>query len=362
MQLDVDVTGRRVVVFGPYRSARRVIRRYTAAGARVTVASAGDRPDHDARPTGIRVLPMPPADDTATLLRLIGPAFLVSTVGLGHDDTAAITRLTGQLRIMIIDEPAAAEVGQVTLVGGGPGSTSLLTLAACAALREADVVCYDRLAPSDELERLAPGAELIDVGKTPYHHRVSQDRIEDLLISRARRGEAVVRLKGGDPFVFGRGSEELQACAAAGVAVRVVPGVSSAIAVPAAAGIPLTHRGLSHAFTVISGHVLPTAEEFAALAGLGGTIVILMGVANLTGIAGGLRGAGLADRTPAAVIERGFSDSQRTTHTTLARLADDARRLDVVSPAVVVVGEVARLGGDLDTRLPWCALDPVPRG
>ena len=362
MQMDVDMAGRRVVVVGAYRAARRVLRRYAASEARVTAVVSGPLPAAHEVPPRARIVAMPSLDDMPDWLRLVGPAFLVATVGLSPDETAAIRGLAERLRILCTDEPAAAESGHVTLVGGGPGSTGLLTLAACAALREADVICYDRLAPSDDLGPLAPGAELIDVGKTPYHHRISQNRIEDLLIARARRGEAVVRLKGGDPFVFGRGSEEVQACAAAGITVRVVPGVSSAIAVPAAAGIPLTHRGVSHAFTVISGHVLPTAEEFAGLTALGGSIVILMGVANLTGIAAGLRGAGMAEGMPAAIVERGFSDSQRTTHTTLARLADDARRLDIASPAVIVVGEVVRLGAEVSAQLPLCVLDPVPRG
>ena len=146
--------------------------------------------------------------------------------------------------------------GRVT-VAGGPGTTRLLTLEACEALLDADVVFYDRLAPTADLARLAPGAELIDVGKLPYHHPTSQDRIQELIIERARRGQTVVRLKGGDPFVFGRGGEEILACRAAGVDVRVVPGVSSAIAGPALAGVPLTHRQLTQGFTVVSGHVAP---------------------------------------------------------------------------------------------------------
>lgn len=325
MQLDVDVAGRRVVVLGDRRDARRVVRRYTAAGAQVT----------SARP------------DSSSLDRLVQSAWLVVTVGLPRAQSARVRRLTTAVGVLTVEEPAASARGIVTLVGGGPGFTELLTLAACTALREADVVYYDRLAPTDDLARLAPGAELVDVGKTPYHHQISQDRISELLILRAQRGDGVVRLKGGDPFVFGRGGEELHACAAAGVDVRVVPGVSSAVAVPAAAGIPVTHRGISRTFTVISGHVLPTSAEFRALAGLGGTIVILMGVANAAAIAVGLRSAGLPDTTPAAVVERGFSASQRTTHTTLAWLGDDVRRLDVVAPAVLVVGEVTRLGRDL---------------
>ncbi|WP_431219975.1 uroporphyrinogen-III C-methyltransferase [Leifsonia xyli] len=171
--------------------------------------------------------------------------------------------------------------GTVTLVGGGPGDPDLLTVAAVRALEAADVVLYDRLAPHDTLAGLAPRAELIDVGKRPGHHPIPQEEIERLLVAHALAGSAVVRLKGGDPFVFGRGGEETEACRRAGVPVRVVPGVTSAIAVPAAAGIPVTHRNISRLFTVVSGHAPLSPAELEHLAGLGGTIVILMGVTNL---------------------------------------------------------------------------------
>ena len=232
------------------------------------------------------------------------------------------------------------------LVGGGPGTTRLLTLEACEALLDADVVFYDRLAPTADLARLAPGAELIDVGKLPYHHPTSQARIQELIIERARQGQTVVRLKGGDPFVFGRGGEEILACRAAGVDVRVVPGVTSAVAVPAAAGIPVTHRGASRAFTVLSGHLPPSTAELEALAGLGGTLVILMGMASLTQTVTGLVAAGLSADTPAAVVERGFSDSQRTTPGRLGDLPALVGRIGVTSPAVVVIGEVAAFAAD----------------
>lgn len=352
MQLDLDVTSRRVVIFGRYPAARRVIRRYVANGAKTTAVIDGPLPVPEARAETVRFVPRPRLDDRPALLRLIGPAWLVVVVGADEADQSTVRRLADHLRVLVTSEPAAAEVGRVTLVGGGPGITSLLTVAACEALREAEVVFCDRLAPSADLGHLAPGAEIVDVGKTPYHHQVSQGRIEDLMIERARLGLSVVRLKGGDSFVFGRGGEELLACVRAGIPTRVVPGVSSAIAVPAAAGIPLTHRGLSHAFSVISGHVPPSPEELSALVRLRGTIVILMGVANLSQIVSGLRAEGLPDDLPAAVVERGFSDSQRTTVTTVERLAFDARRLDVASPAVVVIGEVARLGDQLAESLP----------
>ncbi|WP_394552374.1 uroporphyrinogen-III C-methyltransferase [Agromyces sp. MMS24-JH15] len=238
--------------------------------------------------------------------------------------------------------------GRVTLVGGGPGDPELLTLRAVRALGEADVVLYDRLAPRSELERLAPNALLVDVGKRPGHHAVPQGRIEELMVDHALRGAHVVRLKGGDPYVFGRGSEEVLACRRAGVPVEVVPGVSSAIAVPASAGIPLTHRGLTHLFTVVSGHAPLTDDEHRHLAGLGGTIVVLMGVNTLPQLAAGLLRSGLSATTPVAVVERGFSTDQRTTVAELGDIVIAAGVAGVSSPAVIVVGEVVRLAQDGD--------------
>ncbi|MGI3782246.1 MAG: uroporphyrinogen-III C-methyltransferase, partial [Janthinobacterium lividum] len=258
-----------------------------------------------------------------------------------------VAELAGHLRVMTTAEAPAETAGSVTLVGGGPGRAGLMTLEAVAALAAADVVFYDRLAPTDDLAALAPAAELVDVGKTPFHHRVEQRSIEAQLVDRAHAGQSVVRLKGGDPFVFGRGGEEMLACLDAGVRVRVVPGVSSAVAVPAACGIPVTHRGLSHAFTVISGHQRPSEDELEGLARLGGTIVVLMGIVNLEQIAAGLLRAGMDPATPAAVVERGYSDSQRSTFSRLGDLADDARRLRVSSPAVVVIGAVVSVAPGL---------------
>jgi uroporphyrin-III C-methyltransferase len=235
-------------------------------------------------------------------------------------------------------------------VGGGPGSDDLITVGGARALAEANVVLYDRLAPHDHLATLAPGAVLIDVGKQPGHHAISQQDIERLLVEHALAGSRVVRLKGGDPYVFGRGSEEVTACHAAGVPVTVIPGVSSAIAVPAAAGIPLTHRGVSHLFTVVSGHALLTDTELEHLAGLGGTIVVLMGVANLVPIVQGLARFGLGSDVPVAIIERGYSTEQKTTISTVGTAVTDAATARVGSPAVLVIGEVVRLAysGDAD--------------
>lgn len=326
MLLDLDVRDRRVVIFGEQAAAAAAARRFTRAGARVRLVS-----------------PRPSDAGTPELLRLLAPAWLVVTAGAVNELTDQVRELCGQLKIMHAHHtlPAAEPQGRVLLVGGGPGATQLLTLEACGALLDADVVFYDRLAPTADLARLAPGAELIDVGKLPYHHPTSQHRIQELIIERALRGQTVVRLKGGDPFVFGRGGEEVQACRDAGVEVRVVPGVTSAVAVPAAAGIPVTHRGVSRAFTVLSGHLPPSTAELEALVRLGGTVVILMGMANLTQIVGGLVAAGMAADTCAAVVERGYSDSQRTTTGRLADLPGLVGRIGVTSPAVVVIGDVA---------------------
>lgn len=345
MRLELDVTGRKIVIIGSAVSSRRAVARFVRDGARVTLVVTGGGPAR--RLESVRTVAAPALDDTAALLRLLGPAWLVVFVDPPAPLRARVCELTGHLKVMTTVEPAARSVGGVTLVGGGPGRAGLLTVEAVEALATADAVFFDRLAPTADLAELAPAAELVDVGKRPYHHPVDQRSIEDQMIERARAGQAVVRLKGGDPFVFGRGGEEMRSCLEAGVAVQVVPGVSSAIAVPAACGIPATHRGISHAFTVISGHQRPSEDELSGLVLLGGTIVILMGVVNLEQITAGLLRAGLDPRTPAAVVERGYSDSQRSTFSRLDALAADARRLEVASPAVVVIGAVVALAPEL---------------
>ena len=239
--------------------------------------------------------------------------------------------------------------GSVTLVGGGPGDEKLLTVAAVDALGAADVVLYDRLAPHSTLGTLAPHARLINVGKTPGHHPVSQTDIEALLVEHALAGSRVVRLKGGDPYVFGRGAEEVAACRAAGVPVTVIPGVTSAISVPAAAGIPVTARGVNHLFTVVSGHAPLSDDEHRHLAGLGGTLVVLMGVATLPTLTQGLIRHGASPDLPVAMIERGYSPTQRTTIATLATAVHVASAAAVRSPAVLVIGEVVRLADAGDT-------------
>jgi uroporphyrin-III C-methyltransferase len=340
MQIDLDPEGRKVVIFGDATAARGTLRRFLSSGALVTLVTDDPLPAYCDWIGAVRYAAQPDAADTAGLLRLIEPAWLIVDVELPQPLGDRISGLAAQLQMLMVKEPAAPRSGQVTLVGGGPGRTGLLTLDACETLRQADVILYDRLAPTDDLAELAPGVELVDVGKSPYHHPMPQRSIEQLMITRAQHGEYVVRLKEGDPFVLGRGGEEMQACLAAGVPVRVVPGVSSAVAVPAGAGIPVTHRGLSKSFTVISGHSPPEPRELEGLVRLGGTIVILMGISNLTQIVAGLCRAGLDPATPAAAIERGFSDAQCSAMAAVGQLPAEARRLDICSPAVVVIGDV----------------------
>jgi uroporphyrinogen III methyltransferase/synthase len=233
----------------------------------------------------------------------------------------------------------------VHLVGGGPGDPGLLTVRALELLRQAEVVIYDRLSQESLLD-LAPAAERIDVGKAPGHVRLTQSEINDLLIERGRRGETVVRLKGGDPFVFARGGEEAAALAAAGVPFEVVPGITSAIAVPAYAGIPVTLRHSSTSVTIVTGHEEPGTEgvgdaegtvDWDAVARVGGTIVVLMGVARIGRIAAELMAAGRSPDTPVAAVQWGTRPEQRTVRATLSTIADQP----LGTPSTIVIGEVA---------------------
>lgn len=322
MDINLDLAGASVLVTGNAVAARRAVRRYRAAGA---VVSTIDCPAH-------------------FRTSVLDEVLLVAAVDDGDDGWAPLRAACRLHGVLMVTEPAALPGRQVTLVGGGPGPVDLLTERAKAALKEADIVYYDRLGPLEGLERLAPCATLVDVGKTPGHHKIPQEEIEALLVSAARSGARVVRLKGGDPFVFGRGAEEVAACAAARVPVTVVPGISSAISVPGAAGIPVTHRGTSHLFTVVSGHAPLTDVELEGLAKMGGTVVVLMGVGTLPQLAAGLQRAGMDPGTPAAVVERGFRPGQRTTVATLGTLA--AATTLCSNPAVVVIGDVV----DVNTR------------
>ena len=227
------------------------------------------------------------------------------------------------------------------LVGAGPGDPDLITVKGLRWLRRADVVVYDQLVGPGLLDEAPPGALRVFAGKAAGRHYLEQSAINSILIHHAEAGRLVVRLKGGDPFVFGRGGEEVLACARAGVPVEVVPGVSSAIAVPAAAGIPITHRGLASSFAVVTGHEDPAKPESAVdwerLATAVDTLVILMGVGAFPRIAARLLAAGRSADTPAAVIHRGATSEEETVEGTLGGLA--ARAAEFRAPAVIVIGQ-----------------------
>ncbi|HEX8969936.1 uroporphyrinogen-III C-methyltransferase [Oryzihumus sp.] len=235
--------------------------------------------------------------------------------------------------------------GRVILVGGGPGDPELLTLKGFQALATADVVVVDRLAPLAVLDGLREGVEVVDVSKIPRGRFTPQEEINAVLVDRALRGLTVVRLKGGDSFVFGRGMEEVLACAEAGVATEVVPGVTSAIAAPELAGIPVTHRGLSQGFTVISGHAAPgdprSTVDWEALARGGTTLVVLMGVETLAAIAAALVAAGRDADTPLASVMDGGLPTQAVLSSTLGAVAKDGPPDGLRPPAVTVIGPVA---------------------
>jgi uroporphyrinogen III methyltransferase/synthase len=247
----------------------------------------------------------------------------------------------------------------VYLVGAGPGDVRLITVRGEDLLRRADVIVYDRLAGDALLDLAPPGCLLIDAGKGPGDITLSQDETTRLLIEHGRRGALVVRLKGGDPFVFGRGGEEAQALREAGVAYEIVPGISSAISVPAYAGVPVTHRDLAAQVTVVTAHERPGKPradvDWAALAGLPGTLVVLMGVARLGRVAAALIAGGKAPETPVCVTQSGTTAAQRSVTGSLATIAADAEAAAIRSPAVTVIGAVAGLR-DL---LAWAELRPL---
>ncbi|MEZ4664947.1 MAG: uroporphyrinogen-III C-methyltransferase [Caldilineaceae bacterium] len=239
---------------------------------------------------------------------------------------------------------AISQVGTVTIVGAGPGDPDLMTVGGLRALQQADLVLYDRLVNAALLEE-APFAEQVYVGKAPGHHAYTQAEINRALIEGAQQGKRVVRLKGGDPFVFGRGGEECQALALAGIPFKVIPGISSALAGPAYAGIPVTHRHVATSFTVVTGHTAGAdGIDWDALPRRG-TLVILMGVAHLPQIAAQLVAHGRAAHTPAAVIHHATTDAQQMVTGTLADIAERAHHLP--APAVIVVGEVVRLAAEI---------------
>ena len=252
--------------------------------------------------------------------------------------------VAGALESATAAEPMPAGVA---LVGSGPGDPELITVLGRRLLAAADVVVADRLVPGPLLGELRPDDEFVDAAKIPYGPSAAQEEINRILVDRAKAGKFVVRLKGGDPYVFGRGGEEAIACAEAGVPVRVVPGVTSAIAAPALAGIPVTQRGVAHEFTVVSGHVPPDSPaslvDWPALARMRGTVVVLMGLKNLKSITEALIRHGRDETTPAAVVQEGSTDAQRSLRSTLGAIAADVTEAGIRPPAVVVIGEVAAI-------------------
>jgi uroporphyrin-III C-methyltransferase / precorrin-2 dehydrogenase / sirohydrochlorin ferrochelatase len=273
-------------------------------------------------------------------------------------DPARSQRLRTAIALALADgrlpvRPArrSSGAGSVALIGGGPGDPGLITVLGRRLLAEADVVVTDKLAPRALLAELDPDVEIIDAGKQPHAHNLTQSQINELIVARARAGSRVARLKGGDPFVFGRGGEEALACVRAGVPFQVVPGVTSAVAVPAWAGIPVTHRGITQDFSVVSAHLDPSQPgatvDWAAMARSGATLVLLMAVAHLDAVATELVKRGRDAATPVAVISDGTTADQQVVTSTLGDVAADALAAGVRPPAVVVVGDVVRLRDQL---------------
>ncbi|WP_329084517.1 MULTISPECIES: uroporphyrinogen-III C-methyltransferase [unclassified Streptosporangium] len=240
----------------------------------------------------------------------------------------------------------------VALVGGGPGDPGLITVRGRQLLAQADVVVADRLAPQALLDELSPDVELIDAAKIPYGRYMAQERINELLIEHARQGKFVVRLKGGDPFVFGRGGEEMLACAREGIPVIVVPGITSPVAVPAAANVPVTHRGVSQEFHVISVHVPPGDErstvDWPNLARSGGTLVLMMAVERIGVIAETLIHDGRSPETPVMVVQDGTLPTQRALYATLSTVAERVSAAGIRPPAIVIVGDVVKVGQEVE--------------
>jgi uroporphyrin-III C-methyltransferase/precorrin-2 dehydrogenase/sirohydrochlorin ferrochelatase len=362
LTLTLDLTGRPVVVVGGGPAAARAAARYADAGAQVLVVAPHALEHACEDLTDL-------ADDgrVVWLARAWAPAdlddaWLVhAATGDGPGDRAVVREARAR-RVWSLAESDAANApataqpptrrpahvgpGWVALVGGGPGDPDLLTRRGHDLVHQADVVVVDRLAPRAVLAGLDPDVELVDVGKTPGNHPVPQEEINRILVEHARAGRRVVRLKGGDPYVFGRGGEEAAHCRESGVEVFVVPGVTSALSVPAAAGIPVTHRTASRSVTILTGHDVSDPARLAAFAAVsrsGGTLVVLMGVERLPDLCRGLVAAGADGATPVAMVERGWTPRQRTTRATLTDAPEVARKADVRPPAVIVIGSVAEL-------------------
>ncbi|MFC9997450.1 uroporphyrinogen-III C-methyltransferase [Nocardia sp. NPDC127526] len=291
--------------------------------------------------------------DTARLGTAVTPATarydgmtLGVLAGGQHRRSAAVrTALLEALQSGVVTDDSAPVTPGVVLVGGGPGDPDLITVRGRRLLARANLVVADRLVPQELLAELGPDVEVIDAAKIPYGRAMAQEAINAALIEGAKAGKFVVRLKGGDPYVFGRGYEELEACVDAGVPVTVVPGVTSAISVPALAGIPVTHRGVTHEFVVVSGHVAPdhpdSLVDWPALARLRGTIVLLMAVERIDKFAAALLDGGRAADTPVTVIQEGSLRTQRIVRADLSTVAEQVRAEGIRPPAIIVIGPTA---------------------
>ncbi|ALG15535.1 uroporphyrinogen-III C-methyltransferase [Kibdelosporangium phytohabitans] len=390
----LSLTGRRVVVVGAGTVAQRRLPRLVSAGARVEVVAPEATPavqamadngeiiwhqrsyQHGDLADAWYVVSCASAADVnaavsaeAEEVRVFcvradaGTEGSAVTPAVGDHDGLLVGvlaggeyRRSGAVRDELLDalrsgrieaRPTATELPGVALVGGGPGDPDLITVRGRRLLARADVVVADRLAPRELLDELPPQVEVIDAAKIPYGRAASQDVINQALVENALAGKFVVRLKGGDPYVFGRGFEELIACAKAGVPVTVVPGVTSAFAAPAVAGVPVTHRGVAHEVVVVSGHVGPGSDlslvDWPALARLRGTIVLLMGVERIGEFAEALLAGGRPADTPAAVVQEATTRTQRVVKSTLDKMADDVRAAGIRPPAIIVIGPVAGL-------------------
>ncbi|MGW7352630.1 uroporphyrinogen-III C-methyltransferase [Streptomyces sp. NPDC054784] len=388
------LAGRRVVVLGGGTVAQRRLPALIAAGADITLVSPSATPSVEAMATAGELTwerrPFRAGDLADAWYALIATddpdantaasaeaeahrvwavrsddadAATAWTPATGRSEGVTVAVLTGQdprrsavVRDAIVeglrDGSIAAphrrtRTGGVALVGGGPGDPDLITVRGRRLLSDADVVVADRLGPRDLLDELPPHVEVIDAAKIPYGRAMAQEAINAALIEHAKAGRAVVRLKGGDPFVFGRGMEEAEQLAAAGVPVTIVPGISSAVSVPAVVGIPVTHRGVAHEFTVASGHVAPddpaSLVDWEALARLRGTLVLLMAVERAGAIAETLVRHGRSPDTPVAVVQEGTTAAERRVDATLATLGETVAAEGVRPPAVIVVGDVVSL-------------------
>ncbi|MGH4013229.1 MAG: uroporphyrinogen-III C-methyltransferase [Pseudonocardiaceae bacterium] len=393
----LDLTGRRVVVVGAGTVAQRRLPRLVAAGADILLIAPEATPAVEAMATAgelhwqvrgytdgdldgawyaLACTSQPAVNaavaDEAARRRVFcvraddATGGTAVTAATGRHEGLLIGVLAGRrprrsaavrdalveaLRTGVVDDAPDADddtpAPGVALVGAGPGDPDLITVRGRRLLARADVVVADRLAPRELLDELGAHVTVIDAAKVPYGRAMAQEQINATLVEHARAGRFVVRLKGGDPYVFGRGFEEVLACAAAGVPVTVVPGISSAISVPAAAGIPVTHRGVTHEFVVVSGHVAPdhpaSLVDWPALGRLRGTLVLLMAVERIGAFADALITHGRPPDTPVAVVADGTLRSQRAVHSTLDAVAADVAAGGIRPPAIVVIGKVVAL-------------------